>query len=137
MKITEDLVKLKELEFQKRFNGYCKVARDRYLLLMNKDLNFKEFSLYTLLFDVIADWDTRHLKYGTFSLNYDLLSHLIKWSPNKIRRAFKSLINKGYIAFLGHDEYSIIGFKLKDHSYKKDSEFSFYNELKKILTLNS
>ena len=137
MKITEDLIKLKELEFRNRLNGYCKTPKDRYLLLINKDLGLKEFCLYILLYDAITDWDYRHLKYGTFAINYSLLSHLIGWSPNAIRRAFNSLLKKGFVGFLGNNEYSIVGFDLREHSYKKDAYFSFYNELKKIINLNN
>src|SRR3989344_9340632 len=96
MKITEDLSKAKLLHFQSRFKGYNLTPKSRFSLAIKKDLSIAEYFLYTLFFDVIADWDDRHSMYGTFEFNTDLFASWIGWSTSKLRRVFRSLIKKGF-----------------------------------------
>lgn len=128
MKITEDYLKIVNAKFFLRFKGYCFLSRSRYFLYINKDLNDSEFILYSLLFDTVADWDSRHTEYGMFGLNYDLLSQQIGWSASKLRRTVKSLLDKRYIEFLADRKYIIPYFDLQKSITIKG--FNFYQELK-------
>jgi len=133
MRITSELLKLKAIEFEKKLNGFCRYERSRILLLINKDLSDEEFVLYCIFDDVISDWDNGHDKFGSFEVIPDLFAEFIGWTPSKIRRILKSLITKGFIAFLGMNMYVMVGVELKKHKRVRDVPFDYYAELKKLV----
>jgi len=133
MKIDENLLKIKEAKFLSRFNGYSISPKSRYFFVIRKDLNEAEFFLFCLIWDVLADWDSRHLTFGAFEINFDLLAYLLNWSVSKLRRVFKNLLNKGYLVQLSDNCYSVVGFELKKKFTKKSNEFNFYSEYKKMI----
>ncbi|MEN9328651.1 MAG: hypothetical protein RI947_1459 [Candidatus Parcubacteria bacterium] len=131
MEITDGLIKLKTVQLNRRFRGYARLHRSRYLLVLNHHLTDKEYFIYGFLFDVLADWDKRHPAYGSFEVNFDILGTLIKVHPSKLRRTIKALVDKGFIYNLGKNHYALAGFKLKDTHVQDTDEVTYYSELMK------
>lgn len=134
MKITDEYYQMLTAQFLLKLKGYTLIARNRYLLLINKDLTEEEYCLYTFIYDILADWSPTHLSYGIFEFNPPITSSHFQWGESKIRRIFNSLIKKGFIVSLGNKKYSVIGFDLRRYVTKRSIDFNFYEELKKEVT---
>ena len=134
MKITEEHYQILTAQFLLKLKGYTLIAKNRYLLLINKNLTEEEYCFYTFIYDILADWSPTHLAYGIFEFNLPIMSSHFQWGESKIRRILNSLIEKGFIASLGNKKYSVIGFELRRYITKRSNEFNFYEELKKEIT---
>jgi len=130
MKIEKGYLDLLKAKFLLRTKGYCLTPRNRYYLVINKDLTEEEYFLYGLLWDILIDWDDRHVTYGLFEIHIELLANFLHWSSSKTRRILKSLVNKNFVLIVSKNQYTLTGYDLRIQFSNKSSEFSFYKELK-------
>lgn len=84
-------------KYKLRLKGYAKAQRGDFLLIQKKVLTDTEFVLFRLLKDVVVDWDTKHLTYGTFFYNSHQVSFYLGWNYAKINRIFNKLQEKGLL----------------------------------------
>ena len=124
----------------KRLRGYTKVHRQDYLLLK---IGFcdRHIVLYRLLFESIVDWDSRHLGYGTFEMDYRVIAFLLNWKESKVRRVFNDLCEWGFYILLDKQRtlYEIVGYKeLELYRKGKSSDIAeLFEYLEKLLQLIS
>ena len=133
MRITQEYIELLEAQFLLKTKGYSIVPRGRYRLVIEKHLTDAEYSIYCIFWDILNDWSINHLKYGLFSIDYEVLELQLKMSRSKTRRIIKSLLSKGFIQHISKNDYSLTGFELRTQFTKKATEFNFYHELMKLV----
>lgn len=123
-------------ESYRRLNGYSHSLREDYLLVQC-GLTDSEFLLYRLIKESIADWDTRHDRYGMFTLEYDKIAFLLNWSISKVRKTFKSLSDYGFFEL--HDKqrklYKLVSFiKLSEYKNQLKKQVQVFETTEEILT---
>ncbi len=83
-----------------KINGYRLSHRNRWLLLKNKVLTREELFLWEFYLDQM-DFDYKHDTYGTFEVDFSLISEMLGYKKSKpnnsIRNKHKKLLKLGFI----------------------------------------
>ncbi len=109
--------KAKEIEQKrmlgKKSSGYAKYAKNHYQLLRDKSLSPSEFILFSLILNVLVDWDPRHVEhFGSYDLTNSEVAPFLGVYPSTIYRSEKSLIKKGYVYVRSDGRKALKGFGL-------------------------